>query len=176
MKNTMVVGLSIACLALGAGIGYASSKSKAAGMDAIQGKPAKEAGLSALAEAHKLAGTGSWELIGVARVYYLSGDKAKGQAIIDQVLAGKTNASDWERIAWVYADAGENDKAEPYFQKSITADPKDDTGQAKVGAWYVHIGKRDKGEELFARALARNPDEVWHYVTIAEAFLNVPPR
>jgi len=172
----MVAVLSIACVALGIGIGVAATKEKPPGMDAIRGKPAKEAGLAALAEAEKLAGTGSWELIGVARVYYLSGDKAKGQAILDKVLAGKVNSSDWQRVGQLYADAGENAKAEPFFQKVIDADPKDDTGQAEIGAWYVRIGQRDKGEELFAKALARNPGEMWHYVRIAEAFLGVPPR
>ena len=42
-------------------------------------------------------------------------------------------------------------------------------------AWYISIGQRDKGEELLARALARNPDEMWHYVRAAEALLKVPP-
>jgi len=66
-------------------------------MELIRGKPAKEAGLAALQEAEKLAGSGSWSGSVSPRVYYLSGDKAKGQALIDQVLNAKPKGSDWHR-------------------------------------------------------------------------------
>src|SRR3546814_168877 len=48
---------------------------------------------------------GSWERIGVARVYYLGGFKAEGQAIFDEVLAGKHDDGDAYRIARVYREA-----------------------------------------------------------------------
>jgi tetratricopeptide (TPR) repeat protein len=170
------VALAVGCLACGIGIGIVASKEKPPGIDAMRGKPPAEAAAAALQEAEKLAGKGSWELLGVARVYYLSGDKAKGQAMIDRVMSGKTNGSDWQRIGLIYADAGENAKAEPYFQRVIAADPKDDTGEAEIGAWYIRTGQREKGEELLAKALAKNPDEVWHYVRAGEAYLGVSPR
>jgi tetratricopeptide (TPR) repeat protein len=157
MKKFSVVALAAACLTLGMGIGYAA-KVKGPGMTLVVGKPAKEAGLAALQEAERLAGSGSWELLGVARVYYLSGDKA----------------SDLHRVGQIYADAGENAKAEEYFQKALASDPKDDRGQAEVGAWYIRTGQREKGEELMAKAFARSPDELWHYVRVAEALLAVP--
>jgi hypothetical protein len=81
--------------------------------------------------------------LGVARVYYLSGDKAKGQALIERVLNAKPQGSDWQRTGEIYADAGETGQ-------------KDDTGRAEIGAWYIRTGRRDKGEELLAQALARN--------------------
>ncbi len=74
------------------------SKSSSPGIDAIRGKPPQAAAAAALAEAERLAGSGTWELIGVARVYYLSGNKARGQAIIDRVMSGKTDHNDWQRI------------------------------------------------------------------------------
>lgn len=175
MKTVVVAALVSASLGLGISIGYAA-KVKGPGMTLVTGKPAKEAGLAALQEAERLAGSGSWELLGVARVYYLSGDKAKGQALIDKVMNGETGPSDWHRIGLIYSEAGENPKAEPYFQRALAAEPKDDTGQAEVGAWYIRNGQREKGEELLAKAFARNPDELWHYVRTAEAFLNVPPK
>ena len=110
------------------------------------------------------------------RVYYLAGDKARGQALIDKVMSGATEASDWQRIGELYAEAGDNAKAEPFFQKVIADSPKDDTGQAEIGAWYIRTGQREKGEELLAKAFARHPNEIWHYVRTAEAFLNVPPK
>lgn len=175
MKNATAVALCSSALMLGLAIGVAA-KGNMPGIDAIRGKPAGEAAAAALEIAEKLAGNGTWERIGVARVYYLSGDKARGQQLIDAVMGGKTDHNDWQRIGEVYAAAGENDKAEAYFQRALAADPKDDTGQAQIGAWYIRIGQRDKGEALFAKAFARNPDEVWHYIRAAEAFSNVPPR
>ena len=176
MKTTLTAALAAGCLVIGAAIGIAA-KEKGPGMDIMRGKPAKEAGLAALDAAEKLAGTGTWELLGVARVYYLYGDKARGQALIDRVLGGKAQGSDWQRVGEIYAEAGERQKAEEQFQKMLSADvkQKDDTGRAEIGAWYIRIGQRDKGEELIAQALARNPDEVWHYVRAAEAYLGVPP-
>jgi tetratricopeptide (TPR) repeat protein len=173
MKIRWLATLVSASLLVGIGIGVAGSKG-ALGIDAIRGKPAKEAGLTALSEAERLAGKDTWELIAVGRVYYLSGDKPRGQALFDRVINAKPAGSDWARVGQVYAEAGENDRAEGCFQKMLALDAKDDTGQTKVGAWYIRIGQRDKGEALLAQAFQRNPDEVWHYVDAAEALLGVP--
>jgi tetratricopeptide (TPR) repeat protein len=176
MRNIAIIGVAVACLGAGTAIGYAA-KEVGGGVSVFKGKPAKEGAYAALAEAEKLSGTGSWELIGVGRVYYLSGDKAKGQAIFDRVLNDKkVGGGDWQRIGDVYAEAGENAKAEELFQKVLAADPKDDTGQAEIGAWYIRTGQREKGEELFAKALGKKPNENWHYVRAAEALLNVRPK
>ena len=174
MKTVFAVALATGCLAYGIGVGLVA-KEKPPGMEVIRGKPAKDAGMAALQEAEKLAGGGSWEQLGVARVYYLSGDKAKGQALIDKVLNAKPQGSDWQRAGEIYADAGEPLKAEEAFHKALIAGPKDDTGMAEIGAWYIRTGQRAKGEELFSQALARNPGELWHYVRAAEALLGVPP-
>ena len=150
MNIRWIVCLTSAALLLGVGIGAAGAKA-GLGIDAIRGKPAQEAGLSALTEAERLAGKGSWELIAVGRVYYLSGDKTRGQALFDRVTAGKAAGSDWERLGQVYAEAGENDRAENCFQKMLALDPKDDTGQAKVGDWYIRIGQRGKVRRSWRR-------------------------
>jgi len=170
MKTLNVIVVATVCMLAGVGIGLAA---KPAGVAVFKGKAPREAGQAALVEAEQLAGTGSWELIAVGRVYYLSGDKAKGQALFDGVNARKPKPSDWQRIADVYAEAGEADKADALYQKVLAAAPKDDTGQSEIGAWYVHNGQREKGEELFARAMERNPDDMWHYVRAAEAYLGV---
>ncbi len=176
MKKIAIVVMSAACLTAGIGIGYAA-KAKGPGMTLISGKPAKEAGVAALQEAERQAKGGSWELISIARVYYLSGDKATGEAILNRVLNGpKSEASDWFRIARVYAEAGENAKAEALFLRALAAEPKDDSGQAEVGAWYIRTGQREKGEALLTKAFERNSDEVWHYVRAGEAFMGVPAK
>jgi tetratricopeptide (TPR) repeat protein len=177
MKSISVIVLSAACLALGATIGAAArDKSIFPGIELIRDKPAREAGLAALQEAETLAGPkGTWELISVARVYYLTGDKARGQALIDKVMSGKTVHSDWLRIGQLYADAGEVSKASGYFQRTIAATPRDDSGEAEIGAWYIRVGQREQGEALLAKAFAKNPDETWHYIRAAEGLLNVSP-
>jgi tetratricopeptide (TPR) repeat protein len=174
MKYVRVAALATISLLVGIGIGVAKDKSNGLGIDAIRGKAPKDAAMASLAEAERLAGKDSWQLLAVGRVYYLSGDKPRGEALFDRVTSAKPAGSDWERIGQVYAEAGENDRAETCFQKMLAMDSKDDTGQALVGAWYIRIGQREKGEALLAQAFQRNPDEVWHYVAAAEAFLGVP--
>jgi Tfp pilus assembly protein PilF len=174
MKKFWVTALVATSLTLGVGIGYAA-KTKGPGMALIAGKPAKDAGVAALQEAERMADGGSWELIAIARAYYLSGDKARGQALLDKVVSGDPQHSDLQRIGQLYADAGDNAKAEEYFLKALALEPKDDTGQAEVGAWYIRTGQREKGEALLAKAFAKNSDELWHYVRAGEALLGVPP-
>ncbi len=130
--------------------------------------------MAALQEAEHLAGNGSWELISIARVYYLSGDRAKAQELIDRALSRKPKATDFQRVGEIFADAGDKGQADSYFQRALAADPKDDTGQSEMGAWYIRNGERAQGEELLAKALAKNPDDLWHYVRAAEAYLGVP--
>jgi tetratricopeptide (TPR) repeat protein len=174
MKTFSMAAVAVACLTLGIGIGFAAKRPTGPGMEIISGKTPKEAGMAALQEAETLAGEGTWELIAIARVYALSGDKNKGQQLIDKVLAGKNDRGDWQRIGQYYADTGNNAKAEEFFLKTLAADPKDDSGQAEIGAWYIRTGQRAKGEELLAKAFAKHPDEIWHYMRAAEGFLNVP--
>lgn len=173
MRQTTAFTLAAACLLFGFGLGLAA-KDKPAGFGLLQGKEPKDAAYAALATAEQLAEGGSWELIGIGRVYYLSGDKAKGQALFDRVTSRKPEAGDWQRLGEIYAEAGEKDKAETCFQKALAGNPKDDTGQSEIGAWYVRSGQRQKGEELFAKAFSRNPEDLWHYVRAAEAYLKVP--
>lgn len=175
MKRIGITTLAAALLALGFGAGYAA-KANGPGVSLVTGKSAKEAGLASLQEAQYLAGSSSLELVAVARVYYLSGDKAAGQELLDRVLSRNPQASDWHRIGRLFAEAGENAKAEQFFQKALAADPLDDSGQIEVGAWYIRTGQREKGEALLAKAFAKNPDEFWHYLQMAEAFLDIETK
>lgn len=173
MKTICTVAIAATCMALGVGVGFAA-KPVPPGISVIQNKPNNEAGLAALAAAEQLAGAGSWETLAVGRVYLLSGDKAKAQTLFDRVMSGKQNGSDWERLGDIYAETGDKAKAEECYQKMLALNPKDDTGQANVGAWYLRNGDRAKGEELLGKALQRHPDEMWTYLKAAEALLGVP--
>ena len=175
MKPVHVVAVAVASLALGIGVGYAGKQGPTL-LELNANKPAKEAGLAALAEADRLAGAGTWELIAVGRVYYLTGETQKGQALFDRATAGKPDPSNWQRLGQVWAEFGDKAKADDCFQKALTLlAPKDDTGQAEIGAWFIRNGQRAKGEELINRALQRHPSEIWHYLRAAEALLGVPP-
>jgi tetratricopeptide (TPR) repeat protein len=173
MRNVRLLGLSFASLALGVCIGLAA-KEKLPGIDLVRGKQPRDAGLAALQQAEQLAGSGSWELISIARVYYLTGDHARAESLIERALSHKPKATDFQRVGEIYADAGDKARADSYFQQALAADPKDDTGQSEIGAWYIRSGERDKGEELLARALAKHPDDLWHYIRAGEAYLGVP--
>src|ERR1700737_106519 len=155
MRPILVVAVAVISLLLGVSIGFAA-KYKGAGIEVIRGKSDKDAGYAALTEAEHLANGGSWELIAVGRVYYLSGQKARGQALFDHATTGrKPDGADFERIAEVYAEAGENDRASDSYEKMLALDPKDDSSQAVVGAWYIRIGQREKGDALLAQAMQR---------------------
>ena len=160
-------------LTLGVGIGMAA-KPTGAGISVVAGKSDREAGSAALVEAERLAGKGSWELIGIGRVYYLSGDKAKGEALFTRATSGKQTAGDYQRIAEIYAEAGDDAKAEENYGKMLVLDPADDSQRSEVGAWYIRAGQRAKGEEYLAKAFTTGPRDPSHYVRAAEGFLGVP--
>ncbi|HEY0372431.1 MAG TPA: tetratricopeptide repeat protein, partial [Thermoanaerobaculia bacterium] len=91
-----------------------------------RGQDKKAAAMNLLELAKKQAGKGSWERIGVGRVYYLGGMKAEGQAIFDEVTSKKPEPTDWWRIGRVYWEAGDWDKARAAFEKSLEKNPNDD--------------------------------------------------
>src|SRR5450755_1919673 len=124
MKASLVTVIAAISLLLGVSIGVAA-KFRGAGIEVMRGKSDKDAAFAALAEAEHLANGGSWELIAVGRVYYLAGEKAHGQALFDGVMNGKPGGADYERVADVYAQAGENDKATLMYEKMLAIDPKD---------------------------------------------------
>lgn len=171
------VALALAVFVLGVVVGVASSApgSKVEkGMYA--GRSPKDAAAGLLAAAAKQAGKGSWENIAVGRVYYLSGDKAQGQAIFDRVFAGKVKKDDWMRLGRVYVEAKEWDKAKAAFEKALALDPKDEGNLSEVGAWYNLHGDRATAEEYFGRAFSRKPDEIWYTVNAAGSYVGVKPQ
>jgi tetratricopeptide (TPR) repeat protein len=136
----------------------------------------KAAGMALLELAKKQAGKGSWERIGVGRVYYLAGMKSEGQKIFDEVTSRKPEPSDWWRIGRVYWEAGEWDKARDAFEKSLAKNKEDDKGYAELGAYYLLKGDRAKAEEMFDRSFQLNSDEVWSTGMVAGAYLGVKPQ
>ena len=114
--------------------------------------------------------------IGVGRVYYLGGLKAEGQAIFDQVLAGKHDDGDAYRIARVYREAGETEKANAMFERYLAANPDDARALSEVGAYTLLEGNREEAEALFDRSFAAERDDMWATLQAAGAYLGVAPQ
>lgn len=173
MKTRTAVALIFA-FALGIAAGAFAKK----GFDTTiyRAKDQKEAGMALLELSKKQAGDGSWERIGVGRVYYLAGMKSEGQAIFDHYTAKKPEPSDLWRIGRVYWEAGEWEKARDAFEKSLAMNKEDDKGMAELGGYYLIKGDRDRAEELFDRSFSLNSDEVWSTSMVAGAYLGVEPQ
>lgn len=173
MKRKSAIAL---CVVFTLGIAAGAFGKKAFDTSLYHSKDQKEAGRALLELARQQAGKGSWERIGVGRVYYLGGMKAEGQAIFDEVTGRKPEPTDWWRIGRVYWEAGEWDKAREAFDKSLAANPKDDKGLAELGAYYLLKGDRAKAEELFDRSFSIQSGEVWNTAMVAGSYLGVKPQ
>ena len=170
---SMIV-FGVTCFVSGAAVVLASKTTVDATL--FQGKEPKAAATALLAQAERVAGHGSWERIAIGSVYYLSGEKDKGQSYFDAVLGVAPEPSDYLRIGWTYARAGEWDKAKPMMDKVLELKPKDSDGMAQVAAWYIYEGDREGGEELLSRALALAANDTWFYTDAAGAYLGVEPQ
>ncbi len=170
MNTRFVVAAVLSC-ALAASAAHAGKRGGIP-MDSYQGKPEKEAAEALLQQAMVQADDGSWERIAVGRVYYLGGMKDKGQAIFDAVLAKKPAPSDLFRVARVYREAGEWQKAKPLFDTSLQLNPKDEKGWAEVGGYYLMNGDRATAEAMFARSFALE-SELWATLSAAGAYLGI---
>ena len=176
MKARTTAAVAAILFVAGIGVGYGAQKLRPTPAT-YHGKAPKDAGRALLELALAQAGkNGSWERIGAGRVYYLGGYKAEGQAIFDAMLNGKHEDSDVYRIARVYAEAGEWNKAKPLFDRFLAANPDDAKGLAEVGAYYMQHGDRAGAERMFDRALQIESDDPWMTEHMASAYLGVKPQ
>ena len=179
MKRWRVFGFGVGCFALGVLVQtvVAQSRKPAFTADLVQGKEPMAAATAMLDGALQLAESGSWERIAVGRAWYLGGDKAKGQKILDEVTGGKKVAgSDWFRIGRLYVEADEWDKAQAAFDRALAIDSGDDSGMIEYGGFANLNNDRDKAEGLFAKAFQKNPREFWHWVNAGGSYLGVKPQ
>ena len=175
MTRNRLVATVVLSVALGAVLGVAVAKKKSVDPDLYEGKSPEAAAEALLMVAQEKAKDGSWENIHLARAYYLSGQKDKGESIIEGVLQNDSKAGEWIRIGRVYYQAGEWDKAEESFEKVLSMAPKDEDWLAEIGAYYNLQGDRERAEELFGRSF-----ELGSYLnntlTIAGSYIGVEPR
>jgi len=172
MKNRYAAALAASLFVAGAGIGYAAQK---VSPQQYHGKSKDDAARALLDMARVHAGDGSWERIAIARVLYLGGRKAEGQAMLDALLAGDHEDSDEFRIARLYREAGEWSRARPLFERFAANHPRDEKGLAEIGAYTLLAGDRDGAERLFDRSFGVAA-EFWATVAAAGAYLGVTPE
>ena len=178
MKSARLAAIGLACFAAGAlsHAGLAQGKKPAFDATMFEGS-APAVGTRLLEGALVLAEDGSWERIAVGRAWYLGGDKAKGQEILDAVASGrKVEGSDWFRIGRVYAEAGEWPKAVAAFDKAMAMNADDDSGSIEYGAFANLNNDRTKAEGLFRTAMQKKPKEFWHWVNAGGSYLGVKPQ
>ena len=176
MKKAIVAATAAILFVTGIGAGYGAQKLRAEPATYREKAP-QDAAKALLELALVQSGkNGSWERIGAGRVYYLGGMKAEGQAIFDAILKGKHADSDVYRIARVYAEAGEWDKAKPLFERFLASNPDDARGFAEVGAHYMLQGDRATAERMFDRAVELEHNDPWMSEHIAGAYLGVRPQ
>jgi tetratricopeptide (TPR) repeat protein len=173
MKTSTAAAFALVLFAGGVGVGLAAKKR--VDPATYHGIAPRDAVPALLQAALVQAGKGSWERIAVGRVYYLSGDKAKGQSVFDTVLNDDHEGSDELRIARVYVEAGEWEKARALYDSVVRRDPKDSTGLAEAGAQYLLHGDRAHAEELLDRSFAAD-DDIWATVTAASAYAGIRPQ
>lgn len=88
-------------------------------MPEFKWKAPRDAAEALLVTGLDAAGKGSWERIAVGAVHYEGGDRASGREIIDAVLNGKPEYSDFQRIARLHAEHREWDKVKALYDKAL---------------------------------------------------------
>ena len=166
------MAVAAALFVMGAPVGFAAQK---VASSQYHDKDKQDAALALLEVAKGQAGKGSWERIAVGRIYYLGGFKPQGQAIFDEVLANDPEGTDLFRIARIYRQAGEWERAKALFERALRENPKDSQGMAELGAYYLLAGDRAAAEVLFDRSFKRE-DELWSTVAAAGGYLGVEPQ
>ena len=163
---------------VGVSLGWALAKTSTAKTEPVQyhDKAPKAAAEALLQTAALQAGDGTWENIAVGRVYYLSGDKAKGEEFFKKATAKKPGKSDWRRISRIYAESQEWDKAATTMKSALALDKEDDGYQAELGAILNLKGDRAEAESQFDSSFKAKPDEFWNTVNAAGSYVGVRPQ
>jgi tetratricopeptide (TPR) repeat protein len=171
MKTRSAVALAAGLFVAGLGVGYAAQKNSPT---LYHGKSKDDAARALIEMARAQAGDGSWERIAIGRILYLGGHRSEGQAVFDEILAGKHEGSDEFRIARVYREAGEWARAKPMFDRYAAEHPKDEKELADIGAYYLLNGDRATAETMFDRSFVTS--ELWATISAAGAYLGVAPQ
>jgi Flp pilus assembly protein TadD len=145
-------------------------------MTLYKDKDAKVAAKAMLDEALKRAGKDdTWNRLGVARVLYLSGDKAAAQPIMDAVQAKETDPENLMRLGRIYVEAGEWTRAAPIFDKILTISPDDDDFTLEIAVFRLQNGDRSGAETILDKLFATSSADPDYLIKAAGGFLGVKP-
>ena len=175
MRRTMIVAAVVTTFGLGVALGTAWAK-KVVDPSLYVGADPEIAAARLLELAEEQAGRGSWERIDVARVWFLSGDRERGQAIFDAIIERKVEASDWIRMGRIYHEAGDWESARAAFERVIELEPGDEDWMAEIGAYFNLHGDRARAEELFRRSFEDDANNNYNTATVAGSYVGVVPR
>ncbi len=139
-----------------------------------EGKNPEAAAQALLQQALKAAPGEGWVMASAGRVYYLSGEKAKGEELFQKASASLDGDS-LLLIARTYAEAGEWAKAEGWLEKALAKDEDPDL-LVEAGALHIAYGDRAKGEALLAKVFGRPEADPEMLVKAAAGFLKVRGR
>ncbi len=137
-----------------------------------EGKSAEVGAQALVDQALKISQNDPWVSLTAARVLYLGGNKAAGQAIVDKFSGASLDGESLLVIAGMYAQAGEFDRAEPYLRKAYASDDDPDT-IVQVAYLYLAHGDRAKGEEALAKIFSRPDSDPETLLKAAAGFLKV---
>lgn len=174
MRNpgTMIGIIALAGLLL---MGMVSAGGKGVTPGDWQGLQEKEAADRLLEIAQRLAEGNSWSSIAVARVYYLAGNRVAAEKIFAHYTDTGADTSDLVRIARVYVEAGEWEKARPLYDRVLEKKPKDEDWLAEAGSYYLFFGDRERAETLLARSFNSDDEAVKNILKAASAYAGVKP-
>ncbi|MEW5764620.1 MAG: tetratricopeptide repeat protein [Acidobacteriota bacterium] len=136
-----------------------------------EGKSAEAAAQALVDQALKISQNDPWVTLTAARVLYLGGNKAAGQALVDKLSGASLDGESLLVIAGMYAQAGEFDRAEPYLRRALVDEDPDTVVQ--VAALYLAHGDRAKGEEALAKIFSRPDSDPETLLKAAAGFLKV---
>lgn len=178
-RSLVVSSAALAAFSLGLLGGIALAKKSKQPIDPAlyRGAEPEAAATALLKHARFLAEDGSWENIAVGRVYYLGGKREEGEAILAKYRdAAKPEASDLVRIARVYDEADEWEKARALFERVVALAPEDTDWIAEFGARANLRGDRARAEDLFDRAFALDSRRLGATLDAAGSYLGVGPE
>lgn len=176
MKNPNTFVFVAVIFAFGFAFGAFAAKKRGVSSTAWQGEAPREAAENLLELAAEFAEGGSWENIHLGRTLYLSGDKERGEILLNQFSQGKAGAGDLIRVGRVYAQAGDWSKAKVLFDQVISLAPNDGDWLIEIGAFYNLNGDRSHAEQLFERGFKESPRKLNNTLTAAGSYLGLEPR
>jgi len=138
-----------------------------------RGKEHKEAAHALLQLAERQAEDDTWGLIGVGRVYYLMGEKDRAEALFKRAVA-QGDEDDIRRVAFVYAEAGEWERAAESMNRALARKGRDGQFQAETAAFLLRASKENDALRHLDEAFRLEPEEVWVTLAAASAFAGVP--